>query len=901
MVISLGAVLTGLPVPVLAQTGETNDLPAISIMPLNSQVNEYEALPMQFLFTRTGATNEPLTVSYQTTGTAINGIDCERLSGTITIPAGTNGVVLSVLPINDTLGESPETVSLQLIASTAAFSLAILPDTQYYTANKNGGTLGMFAKQTQWIAEHRDEWNIAFVLHEGDCTDHNTSAEWQNVRACMDTLNGVVPYAIAVGNHDGIEFGLHNTALFNQSYPLTAPDVAATLGGVFESNRLDNCYHFFRAGGVDWLVFSLEFGPRDAVLDWANTVTTNYPDRKVILLTHAHVAADSTLLDASNTNGFHPEAPKNYGRPNDGVDVWEKFLRRHANIAFAFNGHIGHGGLGQLVGIGDHGNKVYQFACNYQFNAYGGAGFMRVLKFYPDQDKFEARSFSPYFNQVYADPKNQFTYTNLGIFTDIAPGYSINNLSNTATVWLLSEDLNPIVANISRVSAAGFPSRIEVRFDQAVTPESTTNIANYTLGSGPPVVSALLQPDNRTVRLTPSVNLKPNETYQLTATGIRCVAPSSITNPPAITTNFFFEPVLLAADFSAGTLGDWVVVDEGNIEAGSAWQVYAGGLAQFGNIYGPGAGVTTGRRGTFAYYNDSAAFGWSNYVFTTTLRSADDDGIGVMFCYQNPQNYYKFDMDRQKNFRKLFRMLNGVETTLAIENAGYVMGSNYLLNVQVSAAGITVALAEQPLFGGVVADTSLPAGSVALYSWGNTGSFFSNITVTPLIDSPLPQISFVTPTNNAQISNNTPVNIMVSTVDPGAVGISEVEYLVNNQPVQRVFQPPYQTTLMIPVAGTNRLDARLTDSLGRQSWAVPVHLNVIEISPLLHLWRDSQGQMQMEFRVSPNTPMGLQASSNLLIWEPLGVWSNLGPTALDNVDPAGASSPSRFYRAVPTP
>lgn len=905
-----------MPLQLPAQSAATNNLPVISIVSLDSEVAENGGLPARFLINRTGSTDEPLTVSYQPIGTAINGVDFQRLSGKITIPAGTNAVVLLVQPIDDTLGEPVESITLQLISSLSSFSLAILPDTQYYTgipagATNNtgglfGGTLNMFAKQTQWIVDHRDDWNIAFALHEGDCTENNASAEWQNVRSCMDKLNGVVPYAIALGNHDGIQNGQYNTVPYNQYYPLTNSAAAATLGGVFESGRLDNCYHLFSAGGVDWLVFSLEFGPRDAVLNWANSVTTNYPDRKVILLTHAHIAADNTLLDASNTNGYHVEAPKFYGRPNDGIDVWEKFLRRHPNIVFAFNGHIGHGGLGQLVGIGDYGNKVYQFACNYQFNAYGGAGYMRVLKFYPNQDKFEAQSFSPYFGSVYSDPKNQFTYTNLGVFTNVAPTYLINTLSNTATTSLISDDFENIVAKFVRVSASGFPTRIEVRFDRPITPVSATNLDHYNLLNGPDLVDAQLQPDGRTVYLTPAANLNPIDQYQLVATDIFCAQPSTITNPPTLTTNFVFNPVLMAADLSDGTFGSWTVVDEGNLDAGSAWQVFSNGLAQFSNIYGPGS-VNTGRRGTFAYYSNSVAFGWSNYVFSTTLRSADDDGIGVMFCYKNPQNYYKFDMDQQRNFRKLFRMLNGVETTLATQTAGYVTGSNYQFSAKVSAAGITITLNDQLLFNGVVPDTTLPAGTVALYSWGNTGSYFSNIGVVPIATPLPPQVTFITPTNNTQIASSFSFDVNVNTTDAGFVGISEVEFLINGNPARRVFRPPYHGSLAGLDGGIYRLDARITDGLGRQSWATPIQLNVtggqLNAAPapsLLRLWRDSGGQLQIEFRIQPAAAVTLQASTNFQNWESLGVFSNLNATPLHLLDPAATNVPTRFYRAVPS-
>lgn len=34
------------------------------------------------------------------------------------------------------------------------FTIAILPDTQYYTSEKNGGKNEMFISQTKWIAEN---------------------------------------------------------------------------------------------------------------------------------------------------------------------------------------------------------------------------------------------------------------------------------------------------------------------------------------------------------------------------------------------------------------------------------------------------------------------------------------------------------------------------------------------------------------------------------------------------------------------------------------------------------------------------------------------------------------------------------------------------------------------------
>ena len=877
----------------LAQT--PTNLPTVSIVALEAMATESGPQPARFLVSRTGPTNQPLTVSYQPSGTAVDGVDYQRLSGKVTIPADTNAAVITVQPIDDALVEVTESVQLRLISSTDPFTIAILPDTQYYTAGLYGGALEMFGRQTQWIIDHRDDWNIAFALHEGDCTENNIALEWQKTKSCMDTLHGVVPYAVAVGNHDGIEFGRDDTLLFNQYFPLTNSVTAATLGGIYESNRLDNSYHLFSAGGVDWMVVSLEFGPRDVALAWANSVVTNHPERRVLVLTHAHVAADNTLLDSTNIN--HTEAPKHYGRENDGVDVWEKFLRHHANIAFVFNGHIGHGGQGRRIGIGDHGNQVFQMACNYQFDAYGGGGYMRLLQFYPDQDRLMATSYSPYFGASRTDSNNQFAYTNLGIFTNVTPTYLIDTQYAQAMVSLESDDLDDIPVDIDTLSASGFPSEIRVRFSKLVAPESATNVASYALSDGRPLLTARLLADGLTVVLAPIANLNPNQPYGLTATGILSRLPSSVTNPPPVSGNFSFTAVMLAADFSDGTLGDWVVVDEGTMEAPSSWQTWNGGLAQYSNIYGPGD-VSSGRQGTFAYYNQPAAFGWSNYVLSVTLRSDDNDGIGVMFRYQNPQNYYKVDLDSQRNFRKLFRQVNGVETTLATQAAGYVTGTNMALRVDASGANLTVTLDGQPLFGGLVVDTNLPSGSVALYSWGNTGSRFTAITVAPTTNIPPPSISLLSPTNSALYASNATALLSALVGNCEVAGVSQVEYFTNNTFFQRAFVALFPGSLSGSEGSFFEVNARVTDGMGRQTWATPVGVTFGALPPSqLRLYRTLQGDLQLALVPPAAYTFALEASSNLVVWESLGLMTNLN-SALQSVDPASTNAPVRFYRTL---
>jgi len=73
----------------------------------------------QFTISRTGATTAALTLAYSVSGSATNGTDYSRLSGTVTIPVGRSSVTLAVIPVDDALVEGTETVVVTLNGGTA--------------------------------------------------------------------------------------------------------------------------------------------------------------------------------------------------------------------------------------------------------------------------------------------------------------------------------------------------------------------------------------------------------------------------------------------------------------------------------------------------------------------------------------------------------------------------------------------------------------------------------------------------------------------------------------------------------------------------------------------------------------------------------------------------------------
>lgn len=79
-----------------------------------------------------------------------------------------------------------------------SWTIAVMPDIQHYSTYYPGLT----RLQTQWIAEHKEKYNIVYVLQLGDLTNFNNEKEWDRASRGMAVLDGVVPYAIVPGNHD---------------------------------------------------------------------------------------------------------------------------------------------------------------------------------------------------------------------------------------------------------------------------------------------------------------------------------------------------------------------------------------------------------------------------------------------------------------------------------------------------------------------------------------------------------------------------------------------------------------------------------------------------------------------------------------------------------------------------
>lgn len=297
------------------------------------------------------------------------------------------------------------------------FTIAVLPDTQNYSSHHPH----QYAAQTKWLAEQVAQRRIACVLHLGDITNYNSPPEWEVAAAAMKQLDGKVPYFVAIGNHDYSEGGrcTDRTTRYNEYFPLERYRQRETFGGVYdaEPEKYENSYHLFSAGGTDYLVLSLEFGPRNDVLRWANEVVAEHADRKAILITHAYMYSDETRYDwatREKSQNWNPHAygvaQAIHGGVNDGQQMWDKLVKKHPSFIMTLNGHVLNDGLAQLVSDGDHGNPVTQMLVNFQMKPNGGDGWLRLLEVQPSTGKVSVYDYSPALDQQNQSPQNRFDF-----------------------------------------------------------------------------------------------------------------------------------------------------------------------------------------------------------------------------------------------------------------------------------------------------------------------------------------------------------------------------------------------------------------------------------------------------------------------------------------------------------
>lgn len=180
------------------------------------------------------------------------------------------------------------------------------------------------------------------------------------------------------------------------------------------------------------------------------------------------------------------------------------------------------------------------------------------------------------------------------------------------------------------------------------------------------------------------------------------------------------DPLLWKPDFS--TLAEFSVFSAGGAIQGPAdWEIETGGVVQQSNIYDPADLLT--QAGTYLMGGGI----WDDHIICVRLRSDDNDNIGVMFRTVDNYNYYRFAMDRQRNRRRLIKMVDGNPAILWQTNGGYNIGQSY--DVVIRALGSQIQIILDGAVLASIVDSDIRAGKVALYCWAVQGAHFSHLAV----------------------------------------------------------------------------------------------------------------------------------------------------------------------------
>lgn len=238
--------------------------------------------------------------------------------------------------------DSPAELPIEPLPTVAdpatTFTFAVVPDTQPEVKLNDPRT----AKRIGWLVDHRAQLNLQWVLHSGDVQDWDTPdhQQWESMSTRFRALAAAgIPFVASPGNHDtaavceggsacpGADTAvtLRDTTLWNSYYPPSS----FGFEGLAEPGRSDNGYRTFRAGGVDWLILSVELWPRTEIVRWATGVVASHPKHNVILLTHMFLEADGSV---SQTNG-------GYGASSP-AQLWDA-LKPAPNVVMTFSGHTG--------------------------------------------------------------------------------------------------------------------------------------------------------------------------------------------------------------------------------------------------------------------------------------------------------------------------------------------------------------------------------------------------------------------------------------------------------------------------------------------------------------------------------------------------------------------------------
>ena len=281
------------------------------------------------------------------------------------------------------------------------FTIAVMPDTQYYT-DENGRYITNWRAQATWLVNNRVAQNIVYCAHMGDVTQlfDSQKYEWDLADGVMKiienpvttTLQHGIPWGAIPGNHDLNSSGNRGSNdYYNQYFGPARFASRPYFGGGITASDNHNNYTLFSAGGMDFVVVNLRHRATSTMISWGNGILNQFPNRRAIVTSH----------EILNDNGA--------SWSGSGQAIFDG-LKNNPNLFLMLCGHkheaTGENRRSDVVS----GRTIHTIVQDYQDRSGGGGGWFRTYKFSPANNNISARTINAVSGATETDANSQFTF-----------------------------------------------------------------------------------------------------------------------------------------------------------------------------------------------------------------------------------------------------------------------------------------------------------------------------------------------------------------------------------------------------------------------------------------------------------------------------------------------------------
>jgi photosystem II stability/assembly factor-like uncharacterized protein len=141
-------------------------------------------------------------------------------------------------------------------------------------------------------------------------------------------------------------------------------------------------------------------------------------------------------------------------------------------------------------------------------------------------------------------------------------------------------------------------------------------------------------------------------------------------------------------------------------------------------------------------YNGST---FSDFTFSAKIKSEWDNNFGLIFNYQNEQNYYLVELDASPSTASLKRIKGGAESTLKQTTYNGSGGNVFYLAEVINNGQETTIKVDGQIIMENIATTDFIYGKIGLYAWWNK-IWYDNVSVSATTDVPVEE--YVTTCDN---------------------------------------------------------------------------------------------------------------------------------------------------------